>query len=48
MFRVGNGDARAVCGVCLGLAVKAPGVFIVGFEHSWHPVLVFLLLNLGK
>ena len=56
MFRVGHGDAGAVCEVFSGLAMKKPGrrhwrhagVFIVGFGRGWSFVLVFLLLNLGK
>ena len=39
MLGVGNGGARAG---------RRNGVFIDGFGHGWHLVLVFLLLTLDK
>ena len=55
MFRVGDGDTGAVCGVCSGLAVKTPerrhwhriGVFIVEFGHGWCIVVHFGQVNAG-
>ena len=56
MLRFNNRNTRARCKICSNLTIKIPeqrqccrtGAFIVNFEHISHPVLVFLLLTLGR
>ena len=56
LFKVNNGNTRAMCESCSKLKVKTPerrqwshsGVFIVNFEQISHIVLVFPLLVLNK
>ena len=57
MFKVKNRNTKTRCEICSKLTIKTPAwphwrrscVFVVNFEHTWHLVLMFLLLNwVGK
>ena len=56
LFKVNNRNTRKGCEVCSKLTIKTSewrhwhcsGVFIVDFEYTLHPFLVFLLLTLDK
>ena len=41
VFKVTNGNNRTLCGLCLKLTIKTPGVFIVNFEQISLIVLAF-------
>ena len=45
LLKVNYGNTRTGCEICSKLSIKAPGVFIVDFEHISYLVLVFLLLT---
>ena len=48
IFKVNNRNTRTRCEICSKLTFKGTGIFIVNFEHTSHPVLVFILLTLSK
>ena len=56
LFKVNNGNIRAMCEICSELTVKTPercqchlsSIAIVNFEHISHIVPVFLLFPLNS